>query len=188
MKKIALLLVMSMVLSMTACGKTEEKKTEDKKTETDSNVEEDTQEETKEDEAASTDGTVGQTLLADFKSKNAEDAAMEPQAMADALLTNEVIQFAPATMEVEPGFLTGFSAEISGFEKGVMFSPMIGTIPFVGYIFTVAEGQDVAAFTEQLKTNADPRWNVCTQAEETIVEASDNTVFFLMCPTKFEEQ
>ena len=70
MKKIALLLVMSMVLSMTACGKKEEAKTEDKKTETESNAEENTteenQEETTEDEAAATNGTVGQTLLADF--------------------------------------------------------------------------------------------------------------------------
>lgn len=127
--------------------------------------------------------TVGTKLLADFKTM----ADKTPQEIADALLTNEVIQFMPATMPVEEGFLNGFNDEIKGFEEGVMFGPMIGTIPFVGYIFTVAES-DVDAFVNTLKDNANLRWNICTEAEEMICEAVGNTVFFVMCPTEFEEE
>ena len=38
------------------------------------------------------------------------------------------------SMPVEEGYLAGFEVEIKGFKKGVTFGPMIGTIPFVGYI------------------------------------------------------
>ena len=41
---------------------------------------------------------------------------------------------------------------------------------------------------QTLTDNADPRWNVCVEAEETVVENSDNMVFFVMCPAQFEEQ
>lgn len=156
-KSIALLLMISMIFALTGCGKTKEPE------------------------------TMGEHLLVDFKQRMEENSAVTPQEMADALLTNEKIQFSGMTMEVSEGLLTGFSADIKGFDKGVMFSPMIGSIPFVGYVFTVPADGDVDAFVETLKTNANPRWNICTEAEETIVEASDHTVFFLMCPTDMEE-
>ena len=127
--------------------------------------------------------TVGTKLLADFRTM----ADKTPQEIADALLTNEVIQFMPMTMPVEEGFLNGFNEEIKGFKEGVMFGPMIGTIPFVGYVFTVADGGDVDAFVKTLEDNANLRWNICTEAEELIVEAEGNTVFFVMCPKSFEE-
>lgn len=131
--------------------------------------------------------TFGGAILSDFLDRMSANPDISPQEMADALLTNEEIQFSGATMEVKEGMLTGFDGEISGFEQGVMFAPMIGSIPFVGYIFKVADGQDVDAFAETLKTNANPRWNVCTEADETLVEASGNTIFFLMCPKELEE-
>ena len=68
-----------------------------------------------------------------------------------------------------------------------MFGPMIGTIPFIGYVFTLAEGADVEAFKTLLTDNANLRWNICTAAEELVVESEGNTVFFLMCPTTFEQ-
>ena len=67
-----------------------------------------------------------------------------------------------------------------------MFAPMIGTIPFVGYVFTLDESADVDAFMQVLRDNADPRWNICTEAEETVIENADNMVFFAMCPAQFE--
>ncbi|MBQ2825481.1 MAG: hypothetical protein IJF19_04325 [Clostridia bacterium] len=159
-KTIAIILAALMMLAMAACG------TGSNNTETD---------------PAPT--TVGTKLLADFRTM----ADKTPQEIADALLTNEVIQFMPMSMPVEEGFLNGFNEEIKGFEEGVMFGPMIGTIPFVGYVFTVAEGGDVDAFVKTLEDNANLRWNVCTEAEELIVETEGNTVFFVMCPKSFEE-
>ena len=214
MRKIALLLIMSMMLTATACGKKEAVQSGKDTEKTETNVEEKDNEEEKDIEEtenktdnkkdevkeennkkedkdnvdsseSKVDGSVGQVLLADFKNKVKE--TKEPQTLADDLITNKVIKFKGATMEVEAGPLNGFNEEIKGFKKGVMFSPMIGTIPFVGYIFTVADGEDVDKFVEKLEKNANLRWNVCTSAEEIIVEAEGNTVFFLMSPNKFEE-
>lgn len=141
-----------------------------------------------EDETAVTGDTVGTMLAEEFHALKAENAAITAQEMADAILANPMIQFGGATMEVEEGLLTGFgNAEITGFNSGVMFAPMIGSIPFVGYVFELEDGADVDAFMQTLSDNADPRWNVCVEAEETVVENADNMVFFVMCPAQFEE-
>ena len=115
MKKIVtLLLVTIMMLSMTACGSS-------------GSIE------VKEPE------TVGEFICQDFAA-NPEGSAQE---VADRLIQNDILPFEAVTMPVEPGFLTGFdNAEITGFNEGIMFAPMMGTIPFVGYVFTL----DVLSF------------------------------------------
>lgn len=161
MKKIiALILASLMMLAVSACG-------------TGSN--------NNETDPAPT--TVGTKLLAEFKTM----ADKTPQEIADALMANEEIQFMPMVMPVEDEYLTGLGSNIKGYEEAVMFGPAIGTIPFVGYIFKLADGADVDAFTKSLEENADLRWNICTEAEEMVCEAVGNTVFFVMCPTSFEE-
>ncbi len=165
MKKIvALLMAVLMVLTLAACGQKENGGQN-------------------EDQPAG-ETTVGSTLLADFKADNAGTA----QEIADRILKNEIIQFMGAAMPVEEGLLTGFdNAEIKGFKEGVMFAPMIGTIPFVGYIFELAEDTDAETFKTTLKESANLRWNICVTAEELIVESEGNKVFFLMCPKSFEQ-
>ena len=131
--------------------------------------------------------TVGTMLAEEFHALKTENAEITAQEMADAILANPMIQFGGATMEVEAGLLTGFgNAEITGFNSGVMFAPMIGSIPFVGYVFTLEDGTDAGDFMKLLSENADPRWNICVEAEETIIENADNMVFFVMCPSQFE--
>ena len=173
MKKIiAMLACLTMLLSMAACGTTEPEKTEgtttapttqatEGTTEATEDTTEATEDTTEATEPAATEGTVGETLLADFKANPAGTA----QEIADRIIANPVIQFMPVTMPMEPGFLMGFNADITGFEECVTFAPMIGTIPFVGYIFTLAEGADVEAFKTTLNENANLRWNICTAAE-----------------------
>lgn len=127
--------------------------------------------------------TVGHTLEDAFLA----DPSGSPQEIADRLLTNEIIPFVGATMAVEPGLLMGFGeTEITGFSEGVMFGPSIGTIPFVGYIFTLDGSVDAETFLQLIRDAADLRWNVCTEADELLVSASGDTVFFLMCPAFFE--
>ena len=127
--------------------------------------------------------TMGQALLKDFTDRVNASPDQSAEELAKALLQNPVIQFSGDAIAVEPGLLTGFgNTEISGFAEGAMFAPMIGTIPFVGYIFVLAQDADADAFVQTLKDNADPRWNICTEADETIVENIGNTVFFVMCP------
>lgn len=130
-----------------------------------------------------TEGTVGEILLSVFKNKNAEDS----QAIVDYIVENH-LPFMGANMPVEPGLLSGFdNYEVKDFEKGIMFGPAMGTIPFVGYIFELAEGADVEAFKTGLKDNANLRWNICTEAEELTVDHVGNKVFFLMSPKAFED-
>ena len=138
MKKIAALsLAVLMILGVVACGKAEgEKKEEAKKPE-----------------------TVGEILLDDFK----KDASGSAQEIAERIVGNKIIQFMGGATPVEPGLLSGFdNTEIKGFKEGAMFGPMMGTIPFVGYIFVLEDGADVDAFVTTLKDNANLRWNICT--------------------------
>ncbi|MBQ8541646.1 MAG: hypothetical protein IJ435_09270 [Clostridia bacterium] len=129
--------------------------------------------------------TVGQTLLKDFEERAEKE---DVTAIAEGLLSNEIIQFMGGSMPIEPGYLTGFGEyEVTGFSEGAMFSPMIGTIPFVGYVFQLEEGTDADEFIASLEKNADLRWNICTEAEEMVSGKKGDKVFFVMCPTAFEE-
>lgn len=208
MKKLVLMmLVVLMAAGLVACGcgtanegggsaentapettAVEETTEETMPAETEAVTEAETENATTNEEAGNVTGeTVGNMLLLDFRNRIAQNSELTAQEMADAILSNPIIQFAGATMPVEEGLLTGFNnAEITGFKEGVMFAPTIGSIPFVGYIFTLEEGADVDAFMQLLKDNADPRWNICTEAEETLVENAENMVFFVMSPTQFE--
>ncbi len=201
MKKIiALILILAMSLCFAACGSKEDELPAEDNTvivlpETDPDAgqpaESDTPAEMLPDMGVDADAeasgaageTMGQILHADFVAQLDKDPAASAQQIADTLLQNSVIEFAGASMAVEPDLLMGFgNAEITGFKEGVMFAPAIGSIAFVGYIFILEDGTDPAAFTETLSSNADPRWNICVEAEETVIDCVGNTVFFLMCP------
>ncbi len=197
MKRIlVMMLIAAMTVSMAACGKknettesTESNVVESESTTTESgeaaeeSTESEVAEESTETEAETTDGeTIGQTVLAAFKEMIAANPDMTAQEIADAIAAQEILPFGPMVMPVEPGFLMGFDADITGFEAAVQLSPMIGTIPFMSFVFTLADDADVEAFVKTLEDNANPAWNVCTEAEETIIEVSGQTVFFLMGP------
>jgi hypothetical protein len=131
---------------------------------------------------------LGQALYESFLAQNDANPDATATEIAEGLLANDFILFSGATMEVEPGYLTGFgNAEITGFEQGTMFAPMIGSIPFVGYVFTLSDDADAESFVTLLSENADPNWNICTEADETVIESAGNKVFFVMCPTSLEE-
>ena len=130
--------------------------------------------------------TVGNILLADFKSKVAGADSM--LSLAESLIAHDMIPFMGGANEIEPGLLAGFgNTEIKGFKSGASFGPMMGTQPFIGYVFELESGADVNAFISTLKSNADLRWNVCTEAEEMVAGNVGNKVFFVMCPKQFEE-
>ena len=189
-KLISLLLALIMMFTMVACaadnGETPE--TEDTNTEDVIDATEEDATEAEDETAETTGDTLGQTMLKDFQETVAANPDMTAQEIADDLITNPAILFAPATMPVEEGFLSGFTTEITGFEEATMFAPMIGSIPFVGYVFTLGADADVDAFIDTLEANADLRWNICVEAEEMVVDNIDNTVFFLMCPKALDAE
>ena len=160
---------------------------ESSEAETDAVVEPETEESKEAADNASGD-SVAYTLLADFQAQIQANGNVSAQEIADTLLTNSVIQFMGGSVPVEQGLLSGFgNAEITGFEEGVMFAPMIGSIPFVGYVFDLADGTDAAAFVKTLESNADLRWNICVEADEMVSGVSGDKVFFVMSPLSFEE-
>ena len=68
-----------------------------------------------------------------------------------------------------------------------MFAPLIGTIPFLGYLFRLEEGSDGAAFADTLKAAGDLRWKHLHPGDEMVVGQEGDVVFFLMCPYSMEE-
>ena len=134
---------------------------------------------------------VGESLGVQLQNAFLEAAKADPDLsamdMVTSLMATPALSFGPVAAEVEPGLLTGFgNTEITGFEEAVMFAPMIGSIPFVGYVFRLGEDGDTHAFADLLDENADPRWNICTEAEQTVVAVSGQLVFFVMCPMSLE--
>lgn len=132
----------------------------------------------------SANATVGQQLLARFKQVGGSGTAEE---IAEKMIEGDLLPFAPATAPREEGFLSGFREDITGFSEAAVFCPIIGTIPFMGYIFKLPAGADVNAFISDLKSKANLRWNVCTSADEMVTGHIGQTVFFVMCPSEFED-
>ena len=163
MKKILLILIA--VLLMTGCGKKEEpiEPVEDVTENTGENVE------VKED--------IAEKIKTAFEEKVKETTNVSE--IAEYIISTLGSEVSFATMEVEPGYLNGFSQDISEFTKGTMFSPIIGTIPFVGYVF---ESENTELLKDQLLESYDLRWNICTEADRAIMYEEGNIVLFAMVP------
>ncbi len=127
--------------------------------------------------------TMGETLLLAFKQEIAKNPNATAASLAKKILSHEIIKFKGDTIDVVPGNLSGFDAEITGFKTATMFAPLMGSIAFVGYVFELEDASKTSTFVSTLKKNANPRWNICVEAGETVVQASGNKVFFLMCPS-----
>lgn len=126
--------------------------------------------------------TMGESLRAKFTELMESGETYSMESLAQTLVESDAIEFSGASMEVTEGYLAGFSEEISGFSEGYMFGPVIGSIPFVGYVFYIEDSAEVDSFVETLEANADLRWNICTEAAEMVTASYGNTVFFVMCP------
>ena len=207
MKKfLALILAAVMLFAVVACGSTNDAKDTDTTLDTTLDTSVDTAEGTDTEEAVDTDATVdteeaadtesaeggevagetwGQTLLGVFNNAIAANPAATAEELANTLITHESILFMGGAMPMEAGaeWMPGFNEAPTGWKECVNFGPMMGSIAFVGYVFTLEDGADVDAFKATLEANANPRWQICVTADETIVENVGNTVFFLMCPS-----
>ena len=127
--------------------------------------------------------TIGTKLISEFITASAD--TQDVQELADVLSKSEIFgEVVTGCVPVEEGLLNGFDGEIEGFNSGAMFCPMIGTIPFVGYVF---ETDDADALIESLEAHAQLNWNICTEADEMVTEKNGNLVCFIMAPESFEE-
>ncbi len=136
-------------------------------------------------EPAVEDNTMGMNIWNLFLKTIGENSDKSCEELGNIFMnTPDVIPYGGMAMPIEEGFLTGFNNyEVKGFKSGAVFMPMIGTIPFVGYVFELEEGADVKAFIKELSDNCFMRWNLCTSAEQVVAGAKDNKVLFVMCPS-----
>lgn len=138
---------------------------------------------TKENTTQVENKTVANTLSETFEKEIKKQKDIEK--VAQTLSESEVIVPAVQTFTISKGdYLSGFKEEIKGFDKVVGIAPMIGTIPFIAYIFEVENPKE---FAETLEENAQLNWNICTEADEMKITIVDNYVFFVMSPNSFEE-
>ena len=183
-KLIAILMALVMVLALAACSNAPA--AEETTTEAEAQANEVVTEEASEEAVAG--DTVAQTLVAEFKALAATET--DAQAIADKLAASAAVSaIGPVAMELEleENYLSGFdNYEVLGFDKVIQVAPMMGTIPFISYVFTLADGTDADAFVAGLEANANLRWNICTQADEMAAAAEGNLVFFVMAPASFE--
>ncbi len=198
MKKLVIAaLTLTLVFSLTACGGNKENDTPSEPTNVESSADTESTDSTESTDAADTETensdiatdsesdvsaeTAGVIMLNAFKELMADGTDYTSLEIAEKLVANPIIQFMGGAMPVEPGLLSGFdNYEVTGFEEGATFGPMMGSIPFVGYVFKLPADADVDAFMTGLKDNANMRWQICVEAEELIAEADGSTVFFLM--------
>lgn len=139
------------------------------------------------DVQAPADETVAQILLKDFNSRVSADSTT--MSLAEGVIANPIIQFFGGAVPMEVGgYLPGLGeGTITGYKECTSFGPMMGSIAFIGYVFELEDGVDAAAFEKSLLDNADPRWQICVTADETVVDTNGNFVFFLMAPAHFDE-
>ena len=174
--RILSILILTAILALTfaSCGASEKSNTETPDTEAKKDIVPEVDE-----------NTLGGIMWAAFTQACKDNAT--PLDIATAISQNEAIQFMPMVMEIEPGLLSGFdNFEVTGFKSGATFAPMISSIAFVSYVFELEEGANIDEFVNTLKSNCNPNWNICVQAEQTVVGSQNNTVFFVMCPLSNE--
>ena len=156
-KILVLLILCSLTLIITGCTNKENNKNEEVK-------------------------TVANQLVVKFSSEIAKSKDIKE--VAEKISKSNIIVPTTIVTEItEDDYLAGFNEEIKGFNKAVSIAPMIGTIPFVAYIFEVDNPEE---FASTLKEQANLRWNICTEADEMKTSIVDNYVFFVMSPNNFE--
>ena len=105
--------------------------------------------------------------------------------LAETLAYNSGLPFMPGASEIGVGaeYFAGFdNYTITGYKSASTFGPMVGSIPFIGYIFELADDTNADDFVKALKDNCNPAWNICVEADQVVAEIVGNKVFFLMCP------
>ena len=182
MKKIiALILACLMLVSMVACGNTNN----DVNDTTDSESVENAP--SKEELAANASlEDIAKALINKYTEyanmRATYDEYMAELDEADKIPYEEYIsyQISVAPVEENAEWMMGLTAVPTGYAEAYCYQPTMMGQAFIGYIFRVEEGTNVEAFKKFLTDNCDPRWNICTMANTTVCENYADIVYFSM--------
>ena len=172
-KLIALLLVLTVVFGMAACGAKENKETEPA-TEAPTEA---TVEVTEEVTEAPTEQTV-----------EGEEPVMEMselEALLAQIIEQNPVEFFGGSIPVDLAdadsvfYFTGLSSAESIVEAAV-YEPMMGSLAFSMVAVRVAEGADAEAVAEEMKNNIDTRKWICVGADELETAVSGDVVMLIM--------
>ena len=136
------------------------------------------------------ENTIGAKQWAEFQQAVTENNNATPEEIATKLAESTADLFfgTSSPLEENAEFFAGFdNYRITGYRSGAVYMPMIGSIPFVGYVFELEDGTDPAAFLKSLTDNCNPKWNICVEADQVVAGAIGNRAFFLMCPKSMDE-
>ena len=137
---------------------------------------------TKPDASSDVPDTLGSKLVNQFQKHAKEES--DPMEIAQKIVADDLAEISLDAESVEPGWLNGFYENVTGFTKGVMIAPVIGSIPYVSYVF---ETDDPEALVEELDEKHNMRWNICTEAEEKVSSIYENLVYYAMVPGEEDE-
>lgn len=188
MKKTLLAIIFAiLVISLVSCGtkKDDGKDTDDAINDTESITDTDviapdTDASTETDAETDSEELLSDSVVNAFFEK-AKDGMTAEEIANEMVKDGETEGYVVDVMGDDSYFMGFGNAEITGYTEAARFSPMIGTIPFMAYIFILDEGADSAAFMQMLLDNCNPRWNICTEADTVKAEQSGNAILFLMC-------
>ena len=171
-KLIAMLLALSMVFAMVACGATENTETEPATEVTTEATEEVTEEATEE---------VTEEVIED-------EIVMELSAMEtllNSIIEIQPVEFMGMAMPVDltdvdaVKYFTGLDSAES-VQEAAVFEPMIGSIAFSMVAVQVAEGAEAETVAEAMKSGIDTRKWICVEANDLMVTASGDVALLIM--------
>lgn len=126
-----------------------------------------------------------QMLVDRFETYMSEESDTEALSIAEHICGIEGFPLELSASPVEQGWLAGLE-EFDQFTDGAAFAPMIGSIPFMGYVFMLDADVDAAQVVETIKGQANLAWNVCTEADvllcDTYKDRGRNAVLVIMAP------
>ena len=172
-KLIAMLLALSMVFAMAACGATENKETEpatEATTEATEIVTEEVIEEVTEEFVEEEDVVIELTAM---------------ETLLNSIVEIQPVEFMGMSMPVDLAdmdavkYFTGLDS-IEGVQEAAVYEPMIGSIAFSMVAVQVAEGADVEAVAEAMESGIDTRKWICVEANDLMVVTSGDVVLLVM--------
>lgn len=139
-------------------------------------------------EAAPEQPDYNQQLLDHFLAYMGSNSDTSAEGIANHICGIEDFPLDLSAMAVEPGYLAGLD-EFTQFNDGAAFAPMIGSIPFMGYVFMLDADANAGDVVDTIKAQANLAWNVCTEADvlltTTYQDAERNAVLVLMAPETY---
>ena len=172
-KLIAMLLALSMVFAMAACGATENKETEPATEATEIVTEEVTEE-----------------VIEEVTEEFVEEEEFVVELTAMETLLNSIVEIQPVefmgmSMPVDLAdmdavkYFTGLDS-IEGVQEAAVYEPMIGSIAFSMVAVQLEEGADAAAVAEAMESGIDTRKWICVEANDLKVEHTTDVVLLVM--------